>query len=133
MRGTGRSLRRERDAQALRDPVVMVTGFRECLFLDVPTGDAWQYRGDQQYAIGASLMYRRSWILTHPFPARQIGEDNHVVRIARETASLRVLDNPGLLVCRTHSGCVTRRQHVEDGVQWTRAAVSDLPPGFNVR
>jgi hypothetical protein len=124
-------------ATAFSDPAVMICGFRSALFWDVGRRETWRYTGEGEYAIGSSLMYRRSWAIRNPFQNRQTGEDHQIVLAARRARSLRALDNPGLLTCRTHGGCVTRRSSPEgwhpdgaSGRQWEPAAESDLPADF---
>jgi hypothetical protein len=122
-------------AAAFQNSRIQVCGYRSALFLDVPRLEVWRYTGDAQYVIGSSLMYRREWIMRHPFPRRQTGEDNAVVTAARREGVLAVLDNPGLLVCRTHPECVTRRDHrrLMAGPQWQQTTTAELPADFPVR
>ncbi len=42
----------------------------------------WKYCGSSNYALGTSLVYRRSWWAQHQFPRLQVGEDNDFVHTA---------------------------------------------------
>lgn len=59
-----------------------VTGYRSMRFIECDTGRQWQYEGNDNYALGTSLVYRRDWWQGHPFPAVSVGEDNAFIQTA---------------------------------------------------
>jgi glycosyltransferase involved in cell wall biosynthesis len=86
----------------------VVGGYHTIYFADDELGRAWQYRGGQQYAVGASLCYRREYWMTHPFIDVDRGEDNTFLCHASSVASA---DGRQMLVARVHGGntCDRRR------------------------
>lgn len=84
-------------------------------------GERWLYLGRQDYALGTSLCYRRSWWQSHRFPPDQIGEDvTFVKRAAR--ASVLVAEPAGQMMwARIHPGNTSPKgRNVTKGAQWRK-------------
>lgn len=91
-----------------------VTGYRSMRFEG--TGQQWQYEGASDFALGTSLCYRREWAQSHPFPAKQVGEDNDFVAEAARWGQLSTVPADGRMVASIHSGNTSPRQL--SGPQW---------------
>lgn len=63
-----------------------VTGYHTMRFTDGTKW--WLYRGQPYFALGTSLCYRKQWALGHPFPERQVGEDNEFGGAAHKSGQL---------------------------------------------
>jgi glycosyltransferase involved in cell wall biosynthesis len=96
-----------------------VTGYGRMLFVDPVTQFCARYDTEMpNYAIGNSLMYRKSYWEAHPFPERQIGEDNDFVRMIPE-GRMRV-ENGDQIIARLHDQqtCQRPREVYEHGEPW---------------
>lgn len=101
-----------------------VTGYFAMPF---DAGDkSWLYQSHEQYALGTSLAYRKSWWQKNRFPPDQIGEDTAFVR-----KSLHVLvsrDGRNRMVASTHAANTSPRRH--RGPSWQQIDRSELPPEY---
>lgn len=79
---------------------------------------AWLYLGRQNYAIGTSLCYLRSYWKGHRFKAEHIGEDNEFVRGLGERI---ISHNLRSIVARMHGGSTCQRIAMLTGTAWTGA------------
>jgi hypothetical protein len=93
----------------LDDPRVMVAGYHTVPFYDIRVRRAWIYRSlDPLYLIGASMVYRRQWWESHPFPEsganKNIGEDWDFWMEAKAAGVVRATDGSMRMVARMHNG-----------------------------
>ncbi len=100
--------------QLLRLEKAQVTGYHSMRFTDGIKW--WLYSGSSSYALGTSLVYRRSWWAQHHFtePQGNIGEDNTFVEKSR-----RVLTTApaGEMQWATIHSTNTSRRNL-DGASW---------------
>ena len=89
---------------------ISVTGYHSLPFTDGTNW--WQYSGTPDFAIGASLLFRRSWWERNPFEARQVGEDNAFVRRARDNRQILGVDDEGTMAITIHPGNTCARSHL---------------------
>ena len=101
----------------------LVTGYRTIHFLDDRSGQAHEYHGTPQYAVGTSLCYWKSYWREHQFREFQCGEDNDFVMRARGVLSPQ--DGLGRMVALTHDGGTSPRSMNEK--QWRPVDISVLP------
>lgn len=113
--------------ERLEDSGKAVTGYREMLFFDEARQKLGVYRGDSNYVLGTSLMYRREWAIAHPFsPDLAVGEDNNFVFIAAFENQLVTALGRGMQVARVHPGNTSGK----DVDYYTGLPLSHLPIGF---
>lgn len=95
-----------------------VVGYHSMLF-HVEDGRWFKYLGDPSYALGTSLMYRKSFWQSHPFRSPSDtphwGEDNNFVRDAFCAGELATVDAELLMYARIH-GTNTSIKNI-DGAQ----------------
>lgn len=92
-----------------------VTGFRAMRFAE---GDGWwQYTGDANYALGTSLLYRRSYWSANRFMSLQVGEDNYFVSEAVTNNALVTVDAGDLMFAQLHAGNTSGKNK---GSAWKR-------------
>jgi glycosyltransferase involved in cell wall biosynthesis len=84
------------------------------------------YVGAARYAVGTSLLYRRSYWDLNRFPPQKIGEDTAFVNRAANV--LRVLDGTRRMVAATHPTNTSPRNM--KGANWKPATAADLPEGY---
>lgn len=111
-----------------------VVGYHRCLFWDEPSECAWRWNGRTSAdVIGASLMYQKSWWLTHPFPDKNVGEENLFKWSAAGEHVLDGMDAGDLMVCRSHRANTCPRNYLtghQDHQWWVPAKASEIPDGF---
>lgn len=122
-----------------------MTGYDSILFYDVAKTVAYKYRGIRNnYAVGTSLMYLRSWWEKHPFPlinddesqklGRDVpllyGEDNALVRIAQLSRQLITADAGKRMVARVHAGNTCEKDIRVTSSSYMSVNVVQLPGGF---
>jgi hypothetical protein len=84
-----------------------VSGCSQLLFWDLDLKHGYRYTHPHPaYAIGTTLMYHRSWSLSHPFPASNIGEDNLFVHQSRSV--LHTIPDLGI-IAGVHSGNTSKK------------------------
>lgn len=122
---------------------VAVTGYHSILFYDVERNAALKYKGwIPTYALGTTLLFRRSWWAEHPFPTMQVlkvgdpetliinGEDNKFVEVARKQNPKQIfsVDGQKWIVARIHkeNTCPKDLQ----GSSFQPLQLSDLPKEF---
>lgn len=86
-----------------------VTGYHSMLFWDEQGGQAYKYFGAKNYALGSSLCYRKDYWQGHPFPAKNVGEDNDFVYRAAAAGELVSVDAGALLVARIHGDSTSKK------------------------
>ena len=84
-----------------------VTGYRGMKFTD--GANWWQFQIARGFAIGSSLMFRRSWWQQHPFPDLQVGEDAQFANAASEAGQLAEVPDLNLMYATIHGGNTSRR------------------------
>jgi glycosyltransferase involved in cell wall biosynthesis len=91
----------------LNESGLSLAGFHSMRFTD---GEKWwKYEGTQNYALGTSLCYRRSWWKEHPFEPKNIGEDNFFVSVASAAKQLISVDAEVIMHATIHSGNTSPR------------------------
>lgn len=94
--------------QRLRETGKSVTGYCSMLFTDGSRW--WLYDGVGNFnAMGTSLCYRKNWWRSHPFPAKQIGEDGEFVTEARQHHQLVSVPAGNLMAASIHPGNTSHR------------------------
>jgi glycosyltransferase involved in cell wall biosynthesis len=106
--------RLEDQVRRIEDSGKAVTGYRTMYFTDGVRW--WLYRGRPGFALGTSLLFRRSWWIEHRFLDVQIGEDSDFVEAAR--AEITVTDAQSLMFARVHA----RNTSPKNTGQWGQVA-----------
>lgn len=84
-----------------------VAGFHSMRFTN---GEKWwKYLGVGSYSLGTSLCYWRDWWEKHPFPAKNVGEDNEFVMTAARAGQLYAEDANNLMHATIHAGNTSPR------------------------
>ncbi len=96
-----------------------ITGYHSMLFED-EAGGRWKYRGFAGYALGTSLCYTREFWRAHPFPDRNIGEDNDFVMASR--GQIISVDAGELMLARIHAGNTSNKRKSLHRDCWKRIA-----------
>lgn len=105
-----------------------VCGFRRMYFWQVDKKQAWIYSGAADYALGTSLMFRRSWWAHNRWDAKfKIGSDNIFVARAASAKQLISSGEMNLMVARNHSDNTNARRY---GRAWKKTNREALPPAF---
>lgn len=84
-----------------------MVGYHDLLYLRLPDRTLWCYyfQGRKPYAMGTSMMYRRTWWAAHPFPNdKSIGEDTAAWITAASAGVLASKGLDGMIVARSHPG-----------------------------
>lgn len=101
-----------------------LTGYSEMLF-ESETGECWLHSGDEHYAIGTSMMFRKSFWRSHPFVAGAgrsvdfVGEDTVFLGQARAENAVVCVPAGQMMLARIHSGNTVTKKPVE-GHRWKR-------------
>jgi len=106
-------------------------GYHSILF-DGPKG-VYSYNGQPDYALGTSLLYRRSWWLSNKFPSVNVGEDSeYVERLGRR---LIVADGKARIVASIHASNTSPRypelKDAKGHSAWKREDRCILPVGYS--
>ena len=102
--------------ERLRSTGSAVTGYR---VMEFHGAEKWLYTGTQDYVLGTSLCYRRSWWQAHPFdPAAHVNEDGRFVAVASGAGQLAVADGLGMMIARDHEANTSPR--ARQTKQWSR-------------
>jgi glycosyltransferase involved in cell wall biosynthesis len=102
-----------------------VTGFKSMLFYDVSRNQVSRYQRQGDYALGTSLVYRKSWWQEHRFyQDDKTTEDNQFVYAARDAGELAAVDGDDCMVARIHPGNTTHKSG------YRPLALAALPAGF---
>ena len=96
---------------------IAVTGYRDMVF-QIDGIAAWEYAGAHGFALGTSLMYRKSWWARNKFPAIQIGEDAAFVDAARVAGVLKSVKCNGMMTATIHADNTSPRQL--SGDNWSK-------------
>lgn len=97
--------RLETQVNALLKSGKQVAGFHSMKFTNGK--EWWKYQGTSNYSLGTSLCYWKSWWEKHPFPGKNIGEDNEFVSAAAR--ELHTEDAGELMHATIHSGNTSPR------------------------
>jgi len=103
-------LRRQVEALAAH-PTMAMCGTNRVFFRELDGSRAWEYRyrGERPaWLCGTTLMFRRTFWLTHPFRDQSVGEDNEFVWSAHPSEVLD-LDDPALCIASVHAGNSSRK------------------------
>lgn len=125
------SNRMAKQVQILEESGKALTGFHSLLFYLEPTKTVMKYVNDAHFACGTSLAYLRSWWQAHPFnESLAQGEDNEMVKIARQQDQLMSVDGDQLMVARIHDGNTDVKNIA--GLNYKRVPLEALPKEFFV-
>lgn len=87
-----------------------VTGYSSMIFKDIEADRFFIYRGSGHYALGTSLMYRRSWWKDNPFREdKRTGEDNDFVHRAVDYRQFISFEGGERMCARLHSDNTNKR------------------------
>jgi glycosyltransferase involved in cell wall biosynthesis len=86
-----------------------VCGFNRITIEDADSGDLWHYHGPENYGCGASLMYRREYVLRHPFDESVPNEDLYFTAQAAQRGDFIALDGREYLTATKHAGNTSMR------------------------
>lgn len=112
------------DADRLEEQVIRlsnsgknVCGYHSMWFTD--SSKWWKYSGSEDYALGTSLVYHRSYWEQHHFQETcDQGEDNHFIWPARRTGDITSIDAELRLIATIHPGNTSiRKIHT---AQWSQ-------------
>ncbi len=88
--------------QALEDTGADLTGYCDMLFVDEVNKKAWQFTGDEDYAVGVSFCYRKQFWAGRKFPDVSMSEDNEFIReLPKGALAVR---NSNQIIARIHPG-----------------------------
>ncbi len=96
-----------------------VTGYNSMRFTDGQRW--WQYTAaSPDYAVGTSLMYRRSYWEKSPFPDEMVGEDARFIVPARNAGKIICVDAGAYMYATNHAGNTDQRRQLNDPncLQW---------------
>jgi glycosyltransferase involved in cell wall biosynthesis len=116
--------------QLMQETAKSVVGFRSLTFYDAGKALTAKWCAEEQlrsisYALGSSLMYRRSWWETHRFPNDNIGEDNFFVSDAAAVEELHTAHGDLHLIARIHEGNTSPKD-----IDGMRLVSAELPAEF---
>lgn len=108
-----------------------LTGYYSILFYEASTGRWMRYVGTPEYyACGTSLCYLKSFWQDHRFKESEaIGEDNAMVKTARDLNQIISVDGSHMLVARVHPGN-TSHKNVTTGNEFKSVSAGYIPKGF---
>ncbi len=95
--------RMEQQVKALLDSRKSVTGYRSMTFYDEIQRRAWRYQGQDDWVVGCSLCYLKSYWETDPFPRISMGQDNYMIFQARKRGELFPAPGSDQMVYRRHA------------------------------
>lgn len=106
----------------LLDSGLPVTGYHGLVF-ELENGECWRFGREPGYAVGTSLMYRRSYWRMHPFGDKNGGEDNDLVHRAQAQGAISTAEAGMLMLARVH-GANTSEAYRKIGLDraWQRVA-----------
>ncbi len=94
-----------------------ITGYHSMRFTDGVKW--WQYTGAEDYALGTSLLYRRSYWEETPFKIDcQYGEDNYFIWRARQHGQIATVDAGAMMWARNHGNNTDPRDAMGNTAQW---------------
>lgn len=83
--------------------------------------DWWRYTGADDYALGTSLVYRRSYWEKAPFACEMIGEDSLFIAPARKSREIVTADAGLHMFATIHAGNTSPRP-MRENAQWRKIA-----------
>jgi glycosyltransferase involved in cell wall biosynthesis len=102
-----------------------VSGYNQILFHG-PEKAVSLYKGAPNYAVGTSLLYRRSWWDANRFPPHKVGEDWDFVK--RAAGRIVIADGTARMVASTHGENTCPRS--EKGDAWHKSTLKALPKEY---
>lgn len=115
-------------AMLVENPKKSVCGFRTMYFWDETKKQSWLYRGQSDYVLGTSLMFRKSWWARNKWdPRYKVASDNIFVKQASNAGQLIVSQVSDLMVARVHPGNTSPKRF---GASWKKVAREVLPAGY---
>jgi glycosyltransferase involved in cell wall biosynthesis len=81
------------------------------------------------YAVGATMCYRRSFWHAHRFPAKDYAEDNDLVYKARDEGQLIAVDARQMMIVRSHELCTSSPEKLKQNT-WPEVPRESLPREF---
>lgn len=96
-----------------------LTGYHSMRFT-LGRDELWEYRGQPDYALGTSLMFRKDWWERNRFPDMQVQEDYSLVSAARAQNTLKSAPAGNLMTATIHPRNTSPRQL--DKLPWRRIA-----------
>src|ERR1043166_1939763 len=106
-----------------------VVGYRELLFWNENLNNARRYIGEEGYAPGSSLCYRKSFWEANQFPDEMRGEDNHFTSVARKQGVMISVPANGMMVCRIHNDNTCALNYSLPSA-WPLVPLGDVPDLF---
>lgn len=97
-----------------------VTGYHSMRFWDEEGGQWWMYRGEDRFAHGTSLCYRREFWEKNRFAQLNIGEDSIFLGRALKRNAFISADGTSLMWARCHAGNTIRKTLA--GSMWRKVA-----------
>lgn len=113
--------RLQQQLNALERTGADVCGLAAMNFVDVASGAVWRYQANREYAVGGSLMFRRSYWQERRFEDVSISEDNRFIKGRLGERFVRLAED-NCYVATIHGGNTCRR--VLAGKQWTRLEIA---------
>lgn len=113
-----------------------VAGYHSLLFHVEQDGLWFKYCGDNSYALGTSLMYRKSWWKAHPFRdggsgyQPNVGEDSEFVKVARQADELVTTDGDTLMYARIHSDNTSHKNFSGEQIEYRHVPIEAIPQHF---
>ena len=102
----------------MEDRRVVMVGYSKMKFLDVDSGEWWEYSNHSKYSLGTALMYKREWWRANPFLDISEGEDNNFVGRA---SSIATADAGNMMFARIHDGNTSdKRKDLKEGSSWRK-------------
>lgn len=104
-----------------------VTGYKSMLFWNAEKKEASRYDNrNPMYALGSSLMYRKSYWQKNKFIPCSWGEDTDFTNRAQANKAILSVDGGQMMVARTHAGNTCKR----DILLWPVVDASEIPKAF---
>lgn len=87
---------------ALEESGADITGYSDMLFVDEANKKAWQFMGNEDYAVGVSFCYRKRFWESRKFADLNVSEDNEFIRdLPKGSLAIR---NSNQIIARIHPG-----------------------------
>lgn len=103
-----------------------VTGYKNILFHGPKPEEVQLYKGVNGYAVGTSLLFRRTWWEGNRFTSQNVGED--AVFVERARGSLVLCDGVKRMVASTHGSNTSPR--MTKNKEWSKVGIAELPEGY---
>lgn len=97
------------------------------MYFDGPGDEVWHYGLHEQYALGTSLAYWKTWWRDHPFPDETVGEDKSFLNLALPV--LKAFSGDARMVATSHPANTSQRRP-KGKKQWRLADRAALPKEY---